>query len=470
VLKLSLNIYISAAFFVSVIPAFLHAQTASDKVDKYIGITLAREHVPGLSLAVVHNGVPIKVKGYGFANVELKVPVSPETVFQSSSLGKMFTATAIMKLMEDGKLNLDDKITNYFSKAPANWQNITIRHLLTHTSGIPEYDREENKFINYQTNYTEDELLKIAMAQPLDFLPGEKWSYSDTGYIILGILIHLITGRYYGDMLQERVFTPLSMETARIINESEIVPNRAAGYELQKGEWVNQAWVAPSLNTTADGSLYITTLDLIKWDAAISSEKILKHSSLISMLTPVHLNNDSTFPYGFGWFLDPMNGHRVNWHSGYWQGFHTYFGRFLDDSLTIIILTNLSRCVPEIIAQDIAGIYVSELARPVYAVIPDENVALKNLVKNLYQNPESFNEKNQMLTPEFTMKLPLLKKRNIWRHNTFGDFQSVERLQNKNQEDPIVYRYRVKYKALSLLVLVTLNKAGKVIDITSERE
>src|SRR2546425_1429373 len=244
----------------------IRAQDAiTSKVDDYIKAEMQRQRIPGLSLAVIKDGRIILAKGYGLANVEHQVPVKPETVFQSGSTGKQFTATAVMMLVEERKLSLDDKITKYFHDAPQSWQNITVRHLLTHTAGTTDYPRD----FDFRRDYTEDELLKRAQAIPLAFQPGEKWSYSNLGYVLLGILIHKVSGQFYGDFLQERVFRPLGMTTARIISEADIIPNRAAGYRLVKGELKNQDWVSPSLNTTADGALYLTVYDMAKWDEAL---------------------------------------------------------------------------------------------------------------------------------------------------------------------------------------------------------
>ena len=173
----------------------LFAQTLSNKVDSCVQKAMVERHIPGLSLAVILDGVTVKVKGYGLSNIENKTSVNPETIFQSGSIGKQFTATAILQLKEEGKLKLDDKISKYFIGTPATWQNITIRSLLTHTSGILDIP-EDSTGVNLQTNYTEQELLKIAMKLPLDFKTGEKWAYSNTGYVILGILIHQITGNF----------------------------------------------------------------------------------------------------------------------------------------------------------------------------------------------------------------------------------------------------------------------------------
>src|SRR5580704_7550804 len=235
------------------------AQTAAkDAVDEYVTAEMARQHVPGLSLLVVQHGKIVRAEGFGLANVELQVPVKAETVFQSGSVGKQFTATAVMMLVEEGKVALDDPLTKYFSDAPASWKEVTVRQLLSHTAGFTDYPEK----FDFRKDWTEDELLKMVEGVPLAYPPGTKWDYSNLGYLTLGILIHRVTGEFYGDFLQQRIFQPLGMQTTRIISEADIVPNRAAGYRLVKGELKNQEWVAPKVNTTADGSLYFSILDL----------------------------------------------------------------------------------------------------------------------------------------------------------------------------------------------------------------
>lgn len=334
------------------------AQT--DKVDDYVKTELDKRKIPGLSIAVVRNGEIIQAKGYGLANVELNVPASPETIYQSGSVGKQFTATAVMMLVEDGKIALDDKISKYFADAPERWSGITIRHLLTHTAGTTDYPKD----FDFRRDYTEDELLKKAADIPLAFAPGEKWSYSNMGYVMLGILISKVTGKFYGEFLQERIFKPLGMNTARIISEADIIPNRAAGYRQVKGELKNQAWVSPSMNTTADGSIYLTVLDMAKWDAALYTEKLLKKSSMDQMWTPVKLNNGKAQQYGFGWGFDEVRGHKIIEHGGAWQGFTSHISRYVDDKLTVIVLANLAGANPKTIATGIAGLYNSELTPP----------------------------------------------------------------------------------------------------------
>lgn len=341
------------------IAAAAMAETAPDPVDQYIQAEMAKRHIPGLSLLVVRDGKTIRAQGYGLSNVELQVPVKPETVFQSGSMGKQFAATAVMMLVEEGKIQLDDPLTKYFADAPPAWKEVTVRELLSHTAGFTDYP----KTFDFRRDRTEAEMLKIVEKIPLAYPPGTKFAYSNLGYLTLGILIHHVTGEFYGDFLQRRIFQPLGMMTTRIISEADIIPNRAAGYRLVKGELKNQEWVAPSLNTTADGSLYFSILDLAKWDAALNTEKLLKSSSLQEMWTPAKLKNGlaNSDNYGFGWFIDSIRGHRIIEHEGEWQGFATQISRYVDDHLSVIVLTNIADADPDRIAHQVAGLYVPEL-------------------------------------------------------------------------------------------------------------
>jgi CubicO group peptidase (beta-lactamase class C family) len=332
----------------------------ADRVDDFVKAELSKRKIPGISIAVMKNGVIVKAQGYGYSNLEHMVPAKPETIYQSGSVGKQFAATGVMMLVEEGKVSLDDPIIKYFPDGPESWKNVKVRNLLSHTGGISNKLYDE---INMREDYTEEQELKKIESMPLDFSPGDKWNYSNPGYVLIGILIHKVTGKFYGDFLQERIFKPLGMTTTRIINEADIIPNRAAGYvKDDKGELKNQEWVAPMVNTTADGSLYFTVLDLAKWDAALYTEKLIKRSSLEQMWTRTKLNDGKVEQYGFGWGFDQIRKHKIIEHGGSWQGFNTHIVRYVDDKLTVVVLANLAGANPGSIAHGIAGLYNSELA------------------------------------------------------------------------------------------------------------
>jgi CubicO group peptidase (beta-lactamase class C family) len=425
---------------------------------------MKRQHVPGLSLAVVRDGKVVKAKGYGLASVELDVPATADTVYQSGSLGKQFTATAVMLLVEEGKLGLDDKVSKYLSAAPASWKDITLRHVLTHTAGIKNYGPKD---LDYRKDYTEDELLKLAASFPLDFEPGTKWSYSNTGYVILGILLSKVTGHFYGDFLKERIFGPLGMSTARIISEPDIIHNRAAGYRLDKGQLKNQAYVSPSLNTTADGSLYLTVHDLAKWDAALYTEKLLKRSSLEQMWMPVKLKDGKTTPYGFGWALGEVNGHKIIEHGGAWQGFTTHIARHVDDKLTVIVLTNLAGANPSRVAAGVAALYDPALKPPQLRPIADKDPDVTALVKDMLDKLTAGNLNEEPFTPEMTkFLLPDRAKAIREGLKQMGPRKSLELVEKKDKDGQRQFRYRARFGKTDVLVGVLLTKDSKIAELT----
>lgn len=367
--RLGVGVGILMALGLSLIsaPRTTAEQDLDGRVDALVGAEMREQRIPGLALAVLRDGKVVRAQGYGMANVELGVAVKPETIFQTGSVGKQFTAAAVMMLVEEGKVGLDDKLSKYLDGTPQAWKDVTVRNLLTHTSGIADYTNHEytkaGGLINLRGDYTEEQLYQKLVQLPLNFETGTKWKYSNTGYVLLGFVIHKVTGKFYGDFLQERIFQPLGMSATRIISERDIVPNRASGYELAKGEIKNQEWVSATLNTTADGALYTNVLDLGKWDAALYTEKLLKRESFEQMWTPVKLKDGKTYPYGFGWFLNEANGHRLIEHDGAWQGFTMNISRYVDDRLTVIVMTNLDEdhSKPERTAHGVAGIYEEKL-------------------------------------------------------------------------------------------------------------
>lgn len=331
------------------------ASPPADEVTRVVRAEMASQQIPGLALLVARNGVPIRSEGYGLANVELNVPVKPETIFQSGSIGKQFTAAAVLMLADAGKIGLDDPLSKYFASAPGWWNEVTIRELLSHTAGFTDYPKD----FDLRKDYSEEQLLALIQSIPPAYPPGTSWSYSNLGYVTLGILIRRVTGEYFGDFLQHHIFQPLGMSTTRIVDEAEIVPNRAAGYRIDNGHLKNQEWVAPTLNTTADGSLYFSIIDVAKWDAALYTDRLLKRSSLQQMWTAAKLLNGepNSANYGFGWFIESQDGHRVVDHDGRWQGFDTQISRYPDDGLTVVVLTNLGSADAHLIADKVAATY-----------------------------------------------------------------------------------------------------------------
>jgi len=352
----------------------------ADAIDDYIDAEMARQHVPGLALVIMRHGELVRAQGYGFANLEHHVPVHPDTLFQTGAVGKQFTAVAVMLLVEDGKLRLDESIRTYLPDAPRSWAPITIRHLLNHTSGLPA-----NPAGDLRREYTDEELLRGIYEQAPNFPPGTRWSYSNNAYVTLGILIKKVSGKFYGDLLAKRVFAPLAMQTARPIDDGAVVPNRAAGYQFINGELRNQDWVSRTANSTADGSLYLSALDYARWEAGVFGRKLLKPESWAEIAQPARLASGANYPAGFGWFLERSAGQEVWRHSGGWQGFKTFIIRYLGDELTVVVLANSDGGHPITIVRHVAGMLDPKLAQPPGAPIEDREPQVTERLERLLQ-------------------------------------------------------------------------------------
>lgn len=349
-------------------------------IDRYVTAEMVRQRIPGLALGVYRHGYPLYVKGYGQADIEWQVPVTADTRMQTGSLGKQFTATAIMRLAEQGKVDVDASIRTYFPEAPSSWQPIKVANLLSHTSGIGIYDTPERTApggaFDYHKDYTEEQLAKAIVALPLDFPVGTDWRYNNTNYVLLGILVHRITGKFYGDYLHDEFFAPLGMRATRVISDTAVIEHRASGYEIKGGELRNQEWVSPTFNATADGTIYTTVEDMARWDRALTDDTLLKPASLRRMWTPFRLTNgrENSKRYGFGWWVDEVNGHRLIEHSGAWQGFTSEMARYPDDGLTVTVFVNLDsgHARPYPIAHVVAGLVAPELMPPLAKALPDD--------------------------------------------------------------------------------------------------
>lgn len=413
------------------------------KIDRVISEQMSANKIPGVSLAVLRKGKIVLLKSYGLANVEHQVPIKPETIFQSGSIGKQFTAAAVMILAQENKLSLDDRVSKYLPDVPASWKDITIYHLLSHTSGLGDYPPE----IDLKRDYTEAEFLAAFKKAPLDFEPGTSWNYSNVGYVTLGILIGKITGKFYGDFVKERLFQPLDMTTAQVISEADIVPNRAAGYRLLKGELKNQEWVSPSTNSTADGSYYVSILDLAKWDAALYTDRPLTQSTRDKIWTPAKLRDGSTKDYGFGWHLGNYHGHRLVFHGGAWQGFKSFIIRFLDTDLTIIFLANSWETRDFKLARRLAAAYYPAFELPAVRTIEDTDPKTTSLIRRALME-------NKQIAPSLkAFSLPV------------AIIHSSELIDRKTEKNLRVYRYLLTDIGRSAICTVKLTPDDKIASI-----
>lgn len=279
-------------------------------------------------------------KGYGSANLEWDIADSPSTKYRLGSITKQFTAASILLLEERGKLKVGDPVKKYMPDAPAAWDQITIFNLLTHTSGIPNFTNfpEYRKLEPFPI--TPEQTVAVFRDKPLDFQPGEKWNYSNSGYLLLGYLIEKVSGESYEKFLRENIFTPLGMKDSGYDSNSAVILHRAAGYAPSAAGPVNAGFIHMSVPHAA-GGLYSTTGDLLRWEQGLFGGKVLSSASLEKMTTP--FKND----YAFGLGVNNRNGRKVISHNGGIEGFNTYLGYYPDDHVTVVVLANLNGSVPD---------------------------------------------------------------------------------------------------------------------------
>jgi D-alanyl-D-alanine carboxypeptidase len=334
--------------------AAVPAQDLATKMDEYLQAYTKLNRFMGAAL-VARGGKIVLDKGYGYANLELKAPNTPDNKFRLGSITKQFTATAVMQLQESGKLSVNDPVCKYVESCPEAWKPITIHHLLTHTSGIPSYtgfpDFAKPKMMRMPLSPLE--IVLLSKDKPLDFPPGEKWSYDNTGYVFLGYIIEKVSGEKYAAYLQNHIFGPLNMRDSGYDDTRAILPGRAAGYSRGPDGYLNADYLDMSLPHAA-GSLYSTTGDLYRWDRALYTGKVLSKKSLDAMFTAVQNN------YGYGWMVAPMANHKQIGHGGGINGFSTYIARFPDADAAVIVLANADFANAGALARGLAAILFGE--------------------------------------------------------------------------------------------------------------
>jgi D-alanyl-D-alanine carboxypeptidase len=432
-------------------------EVLSDKVDKLVQDKMYNEQIPGLALAVLKDGKILKAQAYGFADVDSKVPATTNTVFRIASLSKQFVATAIMMLVEEGKISLDDPVSKYLDGTPRRWKKITIRHLLTHTSGIPDFNNENIPVADGPGDY-DQRVLTAVSRRWLHFAPGDEWRYSNTNYHLLGMIIRKITGKPYGDFLRERIFEPLGMTRTTVSPENGIYPGLASGYLWDNG----LHRVGVPIGVTAGGSILSTISDMAKWDAALYPDKLLKQSSLQQMWTPVRLNDSMTWRYGFGWSVGRINDHLIVSHTGNIRGFSSAIEREVDDRLTVIVLDNrfYSYEAAATLVQKISRIYLR--AGPDYQPIPDKEPKITDRVRGINDREDRGKLSAADFTPAMWAELSPWRKQIQEDGKTFGPALSLVLVDRTTEAGRQSYRYRVQYKFGTILLHVVIDDQNKI--------
>ncbi len=317
-----------------------------------------KENEPGAVALVVKNGAPIYRKAFGMADLEHTIQMTPEHVFGIGSMTKQFTAVAILMLVEQGSLSLEDSITKFLTDYPAKGNAITIHHLLTHTSGVKSYTELEKWRKIWRNDLTTQEMIDVFKDEPMDFAPGDAWHYSNSGYFLLGVIIEKVAGMNYGEFVEKRIFEPLGMKNTYYGSRSRIIPNRAMGY--QRGREYRNAEYLSHTQPFSAGAIMSTVDDLWKWQAAVQNNILVKSETIAKAFTNHPLKNGKPTYYGYGWMLDEINGSLTREHSGGIFGYSSNAIHLPKEDVYVVVLSNCNCNSPVEVSIRMAAVVIGK--------------------------------------------------------------------------------------------------------------
>lgn len=334
------------------------AQSLDKQIDSIILSTFNDKDGPGGVFMVAQNGKPIYQKGFGKANLELDVPLSPAHVFQLGSMTKQFTAVAILLLEQQGKLSVQDPIIKFINDYP-NGQHITIHHLLTHTAGIKDFTKMKTLPSIAQKEMTPRMMIDFFKDEPVDFLPGEKFDYNNSGYVILGYIIEMVAKEKYEDFIQQYIFNPAGMHQSYYASDRKVIPNRASGYHKKQWGYVNKTAISFSVPFSS-GALMSTLADLLKWQQALNTDLILNKTGRAKAFRTYQLNNGSGFTYGYGWHIKNIEGVPTREHGGSVFGFKTMGIYIPSADIYVVGMSNCDCFSPTTVTGQVAALVLKQ--------------------------------------------------------------------------------------------------------------
>ncbi len=441
---------------------------AGDAVDDLVASELGARHLPGISVAVLRDGRVIKTATAGYADLELGVPVTVDTVFQIQSITKTFTAAGIQLLAREGRLGLDDPVAKHLPDAPALWKDITLRHLLNHTSGIKDFINEPTASL--RLDVTEDEVLRVTAGRPLNFPPGERYAYSNTNYHLLAMILRRLAGKGYGDVLRERVFVPLDLRHTRILSLFDIIPARASGYSWSGTAFRRGEYIAESILSYGGGGLLSTATDLALWARAMLEARLIPKEAVEEAWTPGRLNDGKTTGYGLGWGISKVDGHREIGHSGaHVSGFTSSLLIYPEDRLAVAVLVNRVGADVGRIGRRIAGHYVPALAPRPAAAIEDREPAIAARLKEVLSQAPDWKFDPNRFTPAFWEVLRTQQDSIQPQARAVGELRSLELLSRTRSDGASTSRFRARFAQATLILTVVL-EGDRIAGLDSDEE
>jgi len=462
-------------FLIIFCPVFSQNKYVSFRIDSAVRAAMAERQIPGLQVAVVKYGIVLKKGSYGAANLEDRVPVTDSTLFPIASMSKAFTCAAILLLMEEGKLGIDDSVGKYFESLPAGWEAITIRKLMNHTSGLRD-DWDEND-IFFKTNTSDSAFFAALKAAPLKFQPGQAWSYS-CGPFVLGLIIAKVSGETYADFMKQRIFNKLGMNNTRVNDVEVVIPNRAAGYRLKDNLFYHGKEISAAAQARGDVGVLTTVSDMIKWYTALQNGSLLQKKSMELMFAPGLLQDGNKISYGMGWFMNPYRDQTLISHNG---GFRTGFSSVMDmypeDHVGIIILSNRQGAGTSLIAKDIVGLFSPDYARASKMdSVPDPDSARTAYLKNFYLSMGLNLDSTRRIARQLHMKYYPEEESDLQHFRNVTDFTFVKAIQPSIPKSDIfgeqvqgIFIYKVKCEGQPTgYFTFFLDPAGKPVYLEKE--
>lgn len=445
----------------------------ADSLDKFITEQIKQRHIPGLSVAVIKNGKVIRATNYGFANLELQVPAAKDTVYEIGSISKQMASEALMLLVEEGKVNLDDSIRKYLpANAPESWQKITIRNLLNHTSGLKDWT--EIKEFSYRREYSPEEFIALVKDFPLQFQPNENWLYSNTNLPLIGIIVERASGKSFEGFVNERIIKPLNFPTIRFKHQEAVVANRATGYEWRNNKWENGEPFRPKV-IAASGGILASATDLARWWEAVLQGRVVNPTSLAQMTSPTKLNDGRNVAHGFAFFIDSFNGHKVIQHFGSTVGgFGSIVRYYPNEKLTLAVIGNLEDggFGAEYIAKRVADFYI-----PGASVISLKEINDPKQTENALQILKDIadNKANEMFSATYASRVPESFRKqlaeNLKQMKSFAYLGNEKIGENHFMLDATAaefFRYKMTLASKTVYYHFRINKEGKISWIVFE--
>jgi D-alanyl-D-alanine carboxypeptidase len=434
---------------------------AADPIDDYLQEQMRKNHIPGLAMAVVRDGKIVKIKGYGVANLEWPSPVGPDTAFQIASSTKPLTGSALMLLVAEGKISLDDKVSKYLADAPAAWAGITIRHLATHSSGI-------SNNVSAKPNATVEEFVKAAYSVPLDYAPGEKASYGLTDFVVLTQIIEKVSNQTYPDFLKTKLLAPLGMQNTQFddtteggpIRSSNVIKNRAAVYRWEKNDF-RSYWFFYPARTYSAGGIYSTAEDLAKFVAAFDERKLFSDQIVGQMWSRDKLADGSSNGFGVGWVVGTHGGRRVVGHSG--GPALADIQRFPDEKLSVVVLQNGQRVYPYL-ARGVADFYLPPAPPAAVTPIADERPELTRVVKKVIADGREDKVDEKLFTADSQQNfVPSYRNFGLPFFVSLGEERSFVLIEEKTGENGVRRRYRGIYGKSAVDWTFEFDKNNKIV-------